>query len=95
MIVELKKQANKWLIIGFVIALLGSTLKGSHYTYSQFLHYSGIFIYLVGLGLFIYGCTIYSRAKGHGWGWGLFGVLNIIGLVILFFLPDKHKVVKM
>lgn len=44
-----------------------------------------------GLGLFIYGCGQYAEAKGHSWGWGVLGFFSIIGLLILYFLPDRTK----
>ena len=31
------------------------------------------------------------RGKGHHPAWGILGVFSLIGLVILFFFPDRHK----
>src|ERR1700683_2428332 len=41
--------------------------------------------------LFIWGCGKYAKAKGYSTWFGLFGLLYLLGLVILVFLPDKNK----
>lgn len=46
---------------------------------------------LVGLALFAWGCMSYMRGKGHHPAWGILGVFSLIGLVILFFFPDRHR----
>ncbi len=47
---------------------------------------------LGGIFLFIWGCTCYAKGKGYGRGVGLLGFLNLIGLLILLGLPDKHPI---
>jgi hypothetical protein len=51
----------------------------------------GLLVLLVGLALFAWGCMSYMRGKGHHPAWGILGVFSLIGLVILFFFPDRHK----
>lgn len=93
MIVEYKKKANLWLIIGFIVWLVGNILKGI--TEEQGIQfYAGYFLFILGFGLFIYGCINYVKAKGYHWAVGLLGTLNLIGLIILAILPDKQKVIK-
>jgi hypothetical protein len=48
-------------------------------------------LYLAGATLFLWGCVQYARGKGHSGWWGALGLLWILGLLVLFFLPDRHK----
>ena len=49
---------------------------------------------LVGLAasvvLFISGCSMYAVGKGHDAVWGFLGLLSLVGLLILFALPDAY-----
>jgi hypothetical protein len=47
---------------------------------------------LVGISIFVWGCASYALGKGHHGAWGLVGLLTFIGLIILAYLPDKHKI---
>jgi hypothetical protein len=51
-----------------------------------------LMIGLVGCSFYLWGCWNFAKGKGwHGW-FGLFlGLIFIIGLVVLFVLPDKTK----
>lgn len=89
MLAKYKKQANTFLISGFFIWFLGNILKNEALGLS--LKPIGWIVFLAGLSLFVYGCTIYSKAKGHHPALGLLGILNLIGLIVLALLPDKHK----
>ena len=42
----------------------------------------------VGYVLVIVGLCIYARMKGRSWAWGLFGLLSIIGIIVLYFLGE-------
>ena len=46
---------------------------------------------IVGTVMLFIGLAYYAKAKGRNPAWGLFGLLSIIGLIILYFLPDKLK----
>lgn len=40
---------------------------------------------------FIWGCAQYAKGKGYSTYWGALGLLWILGLLVLIFLPDKNK----
>ena len=44
-----------------------------------------------GIALFIYGSYLYCIGKGQSPWLCFFGFLGIIGLIVLFCLPDKNK----
>jgi uncharacterized membrane protein HdeD (DUF308 family) len=46
-----------------------------------------IFI-LFGIGLFIWGLAYYARAKSRSPWWCLLGLLSLLGMIILAFIPD-------
>ena len=50
----------------------------------------GVVVGLCGDGLFIWGCTRYAVGKGYHWTFGFFGLLSILGLLILVMLRDKN-----
>ncbi|MFH0877591.1 MAG: hypothetical protein V1863_05140 [Candidatus Omnitrophota bacterium] len=43
--------------------------------------------------LFISGCFMYAKGKGHAWPFGLFGLLGPLGLLVLYVLKDRSKIV--
>ncbi len=49
----------------------------------------GVIFVLVGTVLLLIGLTFYAKAKGRHPAWCLFGLLSIIGLIILVCLKDK------
>jgi hypothetical protein len=51
----------------------------------------GIVIWAFGAAFFIWGCMNYAEGKGSSKWFGLLGILSLIGLLGLFFLPDRHK----
>lgn len=53
----------------------------------------GVTMMLGGYVLFICGCFMYVKGKGHSWYLGLFGFLGPIGLLILYVLKDRSKIV--
>lgn len=72
----------------------GNILKSNLVSQDQTIQTLGFLIFLLGFGLFIFGCTNYARAKGYHWALGFLGVLSLVGLIILAILPDKFKTVK-
>jgi hypothetical protein len=45
---------------------------------------------VIATGLFLAGCIFIARAKGRPWYYGLFGLLSLVGLAILWFaVADK------
>lgn len=50
----------------------------------------GLGIGLFSLGLFMWGCARYGASKGYSRGLGVvLGILNAVGLIILYLLPTK------
>jgi hypothetical protein len=41
--------------------------------------------------IFLWGCGQYAKGKGYSSWFGLFGLLYLLGLVVLVFFPDRHK----
>jgi len=91
MLSEYKKTTNVGVGLGIVLQLLGrAMLNGGDDATVLF----GTLVTIGGLALFIWGCGQYAKGKGHSAWFGLFGILSIIGLLVLFFLPDRHKAAK-
>jgi hypothetical protein len=42
--------------------------------------------------VFIWGCVELAKAKGYHPIWGMLGILQLIGLIILIVLPNKNKI---
>jgi hypothetical protein len=88
MLKQYKRTTNIGVGIGFVLLTLGRYLSMSGT--SELLTLP---VGLSGLVLFLWGCGQYARAKGYSQWWGALGILYILGLIILFFFPDRHKAV--
>lgn len=86
MLAQYKRTTNIGVGLGLIGEILGRFLINSG---SGAL---GGLLVLAGFVSFIWGCTQYAKAKGHSPWWGALGVLSLIGLLVLFFLPDRHKV---
>jgi len=95
MLAEYKKKANIGVGLGFllwiVLPICGAALLKSQQlpSYFRFLFPA---LLCGGIFLFIWGCTCYAKGKGYGRAIGLLGFLNLIGLLILLGLPDKHLI---
>ena len=87
MLAEYKTKTNIGAGLGIVLQIAGRVLAAQ----SDALALHGFALSLVGLVVFIYGCFCYAKGKGHSPWWGLLGLLSIIGLIILVFLPDRHR----
>jgi len=81
---------------GFVIAgLAGAIIEG----FGEKLSTAGIILFtllaLIGAGFYLWGCCSWAKGKGYSGIYGLLlGMLSILGLLILFVLPDKYKLDK-
>ncbi len=83
----LKKYKNKTLIsisLGFLFIVISFILMSSEILY----HWVLVYFYNA---LFIWGCYNWAKGKGYNGAWGLLGIFNIFGFIILAFFPDKHK----
>jgi hypothetical protein len=45
----------------------------------------------IGLSVFIWGCTQYSKAKGYSAWLGALGLLSLLGLLVLMGIPDRSE----
>jgi len=88
MLSEYKRTTNIGIGVGFVLVLIGKYVAISQPDSPSVL---GWVICLVGLGFFVWGSSQYAKGKGHSPYWGILGLFYILGFVILFFLPDRHK----
>ena len=71
--------------IGLVLAGLGSVLLQSGNVSA------GGPIMLVGISLCLVGLGQYAKGKGYSAYWGILGLLWIVGFIVLFFFPDRHR----
>jgi hypothetical protein len=65
------------IIIGFAGQFIGGFLGG----------YSGPIVLIGGTALFVWGCCVLAKSKGHHWGWGFLGLASCAGLIPLAFFP--------
>ncbi|NEP85329.1 MAG: hypothetical protein F6K39_48945 [Okeania sp. SIO3B3] len=49
-----------------------------------------LILFLVGYVIFIKGCFLYIKSKGYSSNWGWLGILSLLILPILFFIPSKR-----
>ena len=86
MLPEYKTKTNIGIGIGILLQLAGRLVTRNEAT-----ALIGLMLAIVGLVFFIWGCMNYAAGKGHSKWLGLLGLLSCIGLLILVFLPDRHK----
>ncbi len=87
MLAGTKGQTNTRLAVGFVLLIVGQATSNAG---------SGVVILSVlatiaGLVLWVMGCASYARGKGYHPALGFLGLFSLIGLLVLFFFPDKYK----
>jgi hypothetical protein len=87
MLAENKTKTNIGVGLGIVLQIVGRALANSGDTGLML----GAIVALVGAVFFIWGCMNYAEGKGHSKWLGLLGLLSCIGLLILVFMPDRHK----
>jgi hypothetical protein len=76
MIAEYKTKTNVFVGLGLLIEIIGAVMG------SQLVRYGGAAVLIVG-------CVYYARAKGRHAAWGLLGMFNLVGLIILACFSDK------
>ena len=88
MLSEYKRRTNIGVGLGLVLVAaakyLSLTQQGAGAAVS-------VPLWVIGLGFFVWGSAQYAKGKGHSPWWGALGLLYILGFVVLFFLPDRHK----
>ena len=82
-----EKQTAVNLGVGFGIVL---SALGLYMGKDPVIAILGRLFVLGGIGLFLFGCVNYAQAKGLSGWFGLFGLLHMLGLIILVCLPDKY-----
>lgn len=83
-----KRNTNIGVGVGWiVIALANIPIRTNSYGGPAL----GFLLYAIGVVLFLWGCSQYARGKGYSPYWGALGLLYILGLLVLVFMPDKNK----
>ena len=88
MLQQYKKKINLGIGIGLILSLGGKVISSNP---NETIALLGSILGLMGIPIFIYGLSMYAKAKGRSWVWGILGFLNLIGLIILYFLKDLEK----
>lgn len=83
----IKRYSNISLAIGAPGLLLQSF--AASYTWPPSLVLTGNLLLLAGTALLLAGLAFYAKAKGRHPAWGLFGLLSIVGVIVLGILPDR------
>jgi hypothetical protein len=89
MLPDKKTKTNIGVGIGLILQIVGGVF-GLVAT-SEAGAILGQIVALVGVVFFIWGCGNYAEGKGHSKWVGGLALLGFIGLIILIFLPDRHK----
>lgn len=76
--------------IAFGIGYLMTSVPSAYQVMQAFL---AIAIMLGSYVLFVSGCVMYAKGKGYGGVFGFLGCLGPLGLMILYVLKDKSKIV--
>lgn len=91
MLKEYKRDTNIGVGFGWIaIALSGYVFRSTAFGGPVV----GFVVLLTGIGLFLWGCGQYAQGKGYSRYWGALGLLYLLGLLVLVFMPDRHKEAK-
>jgi hypothetical protein len=82
MIAEFQKNVNKYVGLGILFSLVGGIMGDRP---------GSSLVLIIGEVLFMYGLYFYAKAKGYSGWFCLFGLLNLLGLIVLVLLPDHRK----
>ena len=86
MIPEYKTKTNIWVAVG--LGLQAASMLLSRYGVPPV---AALVVRLVGFLVLIGGCFYYAQAKGYSRWWGLLGLFNLLGLLLLVLFRDRHK----
>ncbi len=86
---NLYKSGTSFAGLGLVLTILGRFF----YSLLGYISYLAIGMLVAGMPLFFFGCYRMAKGKGYHGAWALLGLLSLIGLIILFLLPNRieHK----
>lgn len=88
MLAYYEKKSRLPLWVGFLGAVVGRIMMMATAGTNQLLSILGTIIMFVCIILFIWGCSLYAKAKGQHPLLGLLGLFSIIGILVLAMLPD-------
>jgi len=88
MLEEYKTKTNIGVGIGLILSTIARVVLGGE---NQLDFIAGLILAISGTAVFIWGCMSYARGKGYHPLFGFFGLLNILGLLILVLLRDRYK----
>ena len=93
MIQEYKSKSNYGIGGGIGLVVIGVivlvSMANSDQTTAAIGMVVGGLLRLAGMGVFIWGCCMYSKAKGLSAVNGLWGLLGLIGLIVLACKKDR------
>ena len=69
----------------FCFGFLVTSMHEAFYAYFGYLIMAGSYL------LFVCGCVMYAKGRGHAWFLGILGILGPLGLLFLYCLKDKSK----
>ena len=85
---NLQKLSFHFGIPGLALHLLGVSLLVWSHLIGNILLFTGFFLMVIGV---IY----YVRSKGRHWAWSFLILLDLIGLIVLFFLEDHEDFLRL
>jgi hypothetical protein len=88
MLKEYKRSTNIGVGIGWIVIALANLAIRKGALGGPFV---GYLLFVIGATLFLWGCGQYAKGKGYSPYWGALGLLYILGLIVLVFMPDRHK----
>lgn len=83
MLAEYTKKTNIGIAVGLLLQFASVTVLGDSIL--------GLIVLLAGIGVMIWGCSCYAKAKGQSGLLGFLAIASLLGLIILVLLPDKSK----
>ena len=82
-------RANLGIAVGLVMTIGGRLWYRSLDDGDDGLLTLALIVGVAGTVAFVYGCVNYALAKGRAGWWGLLGLLSVLGLIVLWLLPDR------
>jgi hypothetical protein len=79
------KSGTSFAGLGFILTILGRLF----YSLPGYISYLAICMLVAGIPLFFFGCHRIAKGKGYHDAWALLGLLSLIGLIILFLIPNR------
>jgi cytochrome c biogenesis protein CcdA len=79
------KDLNKTVYVGLVLHMVGVEMGEAG------MNEIAMITVAIGLPVFIWGCTQYSKAKGYSAWLGALGLLSLLGLWVLMGIPDRSE----